>query len=83
METKFVSSVTEYIQTLKDILDVTDKEINSQMEREYMSLLEYIYSDRVINNYIQEYERKNNRFWRRLIELQRKESSINTNRKFI
>lgn len=58
METKFVSSVTEYIQTLKDILDVTDKEINSQMAKEYMSLLDYIYSEQFVNDYINETKKK-------------------------
>ena len=58
MEAKIASSVTEYIQILKEILEVPDKEINSQMSKEQMSLFDYIYSDQFVSDYINENKKK-------------------------
>lgn len=58
MEIKSISSLTEYIESIKEILNVSNKDINKRMNKEYMDLFNSIYSDNKTNSYIKEYEKR-------------------------
>ena len=58
MESYSISSVTEYINILKEILSVSNKEINSRMYIESKNLFDSIYNDQTIANYVNEYNER-------------------------
>lgn len=58
MESYSISSVTEYINILKEILSVSNKEINSRMYIELKNLFDSIYNDQTIANYVNEYNER-------------------------
>lgn len=60
MESYSISSVTDYIIILKEILSVSNKEINSRMYLESKNLFDSIYDDKTIANYVNEYNKRIN-----------------------
>ena len=58
MESYSIASVTEYINILKEILSVSNKEINSRMYIESKNLFDSIYNDQTIANYVNEYNER-------------------------
>ena len=58
MESYSISSVTDYIIILKEILSVSNKEINSRMYLESKNLFDSIYDDKTIANYVNEYNKR-------------------------